>query len=292
MPEIPEAAYDAADRAFGSWHKNGSPGRDELDAALLAAEPILADHHAQLITAEREAAGRTWRKTPAKHRSKPSWHGAWMAGMGDAARLLVGGQLPIPAASRQPAAEEPARGLEGLGQRIRARRTELGLSQRDLMDRAGVNQPNLCYWERGRRRPSLEHLRRIAAALDTTVAELLGEPPVDARPYENLLAAIWLYIPWHQVTGHLTTKQRDLFADAVDACHARASADDPALAARPVERWWRDSPVPGTPQASTGSSGATVAREPPSPWPPSSPAAPVARPPGGAWSPPRWPRSC
>lgn len=117
MSERPEAAY-AAGKAFGSWHKDSGPGRDELEAA-----------------------------------------------------------------SRQAAEDVPARGLDGLGRRVRARRTELGLSQRELTRRAGVAQPYARYWETGKRRPSTGQLRRLAAALNTTPADLLGEPPADTQPY-------------------------------------------------------------------------------------------------------------
>lgn len=65
------------------------------------------------------------------------------------------------------------------------------------------------------------------------------EVPADRR-YRDLLGAIWLYIPWHFVTKQLTTEQKELFADAVDACSARLNAEDPDLAAGPAQRWWRD----------------------------------------------------
>lgn len=62
------------------------------------------------------------------------------------------------------------------------------------------------------------------------------------RAYEDLLGAIWLYVNWRYVTKQLTTGQKELFADAVDA-RSRRQADqegpeygDPSKA----ERWWRD----------------------------------------------------
>ena len=64
---------------------------------------------------------------------------------------------------------------------------------------------------------------------------------VDARErFEDLLASIWLYVPWRFVTMHLTTPQKEVWADAIDAFHARANVGDPELDAHPVERWWRD----------------------------------------------------
>lgn len=68
------------------------------------------------------------------------------------------------------------------------------------------------------------------------------EPPL-TRDLQDLLASIWLYIPWQWVTSQLTTEQKELFADAIDAHGARLNRADPAYRAEPVspvERWWRD----------------------------------------------------
>lgn len=74
---------------------------------------------------------------------------------------------------------------------------------------------------------------RAAAMSDTYVI------PADRR-YQDLLGAIWLYIPWHYVTKQLTTEQKELFADAVDGCSGRMNADEPGINLHPADRWWRD----------------------------------------------------
>jgi hypothetical protein len=48
----------------------------------------------------------------------------------------------------------------------------------------------------------------------------------------DLLAAIRLHVNWRTITVQLTTQQRELFADAVEA----ADQDAPVQA----DRWWRD----------------------------------------------------
>lgn len=54
--------------------------------------------------------------------------------------------------------------------------------------------------------------------------------------YVDLLGAIWLYIKWRYVTKQLTTEQKTLFADAVDAWSARMNDVEDW---QPVaERWW------------------------------------------------------
>lgn len=55
--------------------------------------------------------------------------------------------------------------------------------------------------------------------------------------YRDLLTSIWLYVDWRYVTRQLTTTQRELWADAIDAEGAVRHPDDPTQA----DRWWRPS---------------------------------------------------
>jgi hypothetical protein len=56
--------------------------------------------------------------------------------------------------------------------------------------------------------------------------------------YEDLLGSIWLYIGWRYVTKQLTTAEKEMFADAVEASSRRLHDDigEPTG----VDRWWRD----------------------------------------------------
>ena len=60
-----------------------------------------------------------------------------------------------------------------------------------------------------------------------------------AKKLEDLLGCVSLYIPWQFVTKQLTTEQKELFADAVDAWSARLNDGDPSWV-NPAPRWWRD----------------------------------------------------
>lgn len=51
-------------------------------------------------------------------------------------------------------------------------RVDKGYSQQSLAKKAGVSQTAVYNWEKGERKPKLEQLRRIAAALDVTIGEL------------------------------------------------------------------------------------------------------------------------
>lgn len=69
-----------------------------------------------------------------------------------------------------------------LGERIRTRRVELGLSQEQAGIIAGIHWTNWGKIERGRANPSFKTLLKIAGALSTTPAALLGDIDVDDLP--------------------------------------------------------------------------------------------------------------
>jgi transcriptional regulator with XRE-family HTH domain len=62
-----------------------------------------------------------------------------------------------------------------VGARIRLLRKLRGLSQQSLAEAAGVTFQQIQKYERGANRVSASMLSRIAAALDTPVAEMFGE---------------------------------------------------------------------------------------------------------------------
>jgi predicted transcriptional regulator len=61
-----------------------------------------------------------------------------------------------------------------LGMAIRRRRKKLGISQRCVSERSGVERSHVTRIEGGKWTPRLETLERIAAALETTSAVLLS----------------------------------------------------------------------------------------------------------------------
>jgi transcriptional regulator with XRE-family HTH domain len=63
--------------------------------------------------------------------------------------------------------------LQRLGDRIRARRQEMNLTQAALAERCGLHRTFIGSVERGERNVAVLSLRRIARALRTTPAELL-----------------------------------------------------------------------------------------------------------------------
>jgi hypothetical protein len=73
------------------------------------------------------------------------------------------------------------------------------------------------------------------ASRQAWAAEALGHD-LDLERHYDLLHAIWLYVDWRKVTRQLTTEQKDLWADAVEAFSEILHPGDPAEA----DRWWRD----------------------------------------------------
>ena len=68
----------------------------------------------------------------------------------------------------------PAQVLRALGNRVRARRIELGLSQEELAERAGLHRNYVGGIEQGRRNVATVNLVKLALALDLDPGELLA----------------------------------------------------------------------------------------------------------------------
>jgi predicted transcriptional regulator len=64
---------------------------------------------------------------------------------------------------------------ETIGQRLRARRVELGRTLAEVADQSGLSLPYVSNLERGRGNPTLEALGALARALEIPLASLVGE---------------------------------------------------------------------------------------------------------------------
>jgi HTH-type transcriptional regulator / antitoxin HipB len=72
------------------------------------------------------------------------------------------------------AAYEQTRLRYELAETVRLRREELGWSQRQLAERAGMSQPGVARFEAGGTTPTLPLLERLAEALGLTLTVSLG----------------------------------------------------------------------------------------------------------------------
>ena len=74
-------------------------------------------------------------------------------------------------------------GPKPIGEQVKEWREALGLSQRDLAERAGVGYVLVARLELGQTDPRLSTLRRLAEALNVTVGDLVdGKPGMAKRP--------------------------------------------------------------------------------------------------------------
>lgn len=69
-----------------------------------------------------------------------------------------------------------------LGAKLKIRRKQMGLSQEQLGDLVDFHVNTVRRWENGSRSPDADTLQKLAQALDTTTAYLLGETDDPARP--------------------------------------------------------------------------------------------------------------
>ncbi|MCA1570225.1 MAG: XRE family transcriptional regulator [Chloroflexi bacterium] len=75
-----------------------------------------------------------------------------------------------------------------IGERLRARRHELGLSLRELADRLDVSASLISQIERGRANPSVGTLYALVAALDVSLDDLLFDDRRPAQPVAHQLS--------------------------------------------------------------------------------------------------------
>jgi XRE family transcriptional regulator, regulator of sulfur utilization len=61
------------------------------------------------------------------------------------------------------------------GNIIRQRRLAMKLGQESFADKAGLHRTHVSLLERGKRMPSLLVIKKVAAALETTMASLMAE---------------------------------------------------------------------------------------------------------------------
>jgi len=77
---------------------------------------------------------------------------------------------------------QPKELREAFQRNLKGRRHELGLSQEEVAQRAGVDQTYISDLEMGKKRPLIDSLANLATALDTTPSALLSSPFADPSP--------------------------------------------------------------------------------------------------------------
>ncbi|MBN2714949.1 MAG: helix-turn-helix transcriptional regulator [Deltaproteobacteria bacterium] len=63
---------------------------------------------------------------------------------------------------------------EIIGQRIRTRRSEIGVTQNELAEKTGIKRPNIARLEKGQSLPNLATLLKVSSALHISLEKLLS----------------------------------------------------------------------------------------------------------------------
>ena len=129
------------------------------------------------------------------------------------------------------------------GTTIKAKRSELGLSQEDLAEKAGLHRTYVSDVERGTRNLSLESIEKLARALDLSVARLFAAAGTDEDARQSVEV---LLVEDQQEDVELTLRafQKARFSNPIHVTRDGAEAIEFLFATgRYVGR--RDAPMPG-----------------------------------------------
>ncbi len=118
---------------------------------------------------------------------------------------------------------------QSLAEVVRARRAELGLSQRELSKRAGVADATISKLETAQLSPSLDTLAKVATGLAMDLAELITTAaPPKGRMRESYSVS----------SGSWAAMLRELASQVVaDMGGVQAAADSLGIARSTLSRW-------------------------------------------------------
>ena len=92
-----------------------------------------------------------------------------------------------------------------VGQRIRAKRKELKLTQKDIAQKLGVSHPSVVYWEKGKNIPTGKYLYELAKILNTNPEWVLDGKSTTVTPLSKMHERIkWLPVITSVQAGMLT----------------------------------------------------------------------------------------
>ena len=119
-------------------------------------------------------------------------------------------------AGRPPTKEAPL-----FGQRLALLRKEKGYSQEKLAEMLATTRPNIAYYERSAKNPTLDFIQRCADVLDVSASDLIGDEAT-AQTVSKRGPKSALERSYEQVAGLPRAKQQEIIK-VVDALVAQAS---------------------------------------------------------------------
>lgn len=118
------------------------------------------------------------------------------------------------------AGRPPTKTAPIFGQRLAAIRKDQGLSQQRFADMLGTTRANIAYYERSAKNPTTDFVQRCAEALNSKVADLIGEPsdqPKKKRGPKSELEQRF------EIIAKMPRSRQKKIIDVVDALIAQAS---------------------------------------------------------------------
>ena len=120
-------------------------------------------------------------------------------------------------AGRPPTKEAPL-----FGKRLALLRKEKGYSQEKLAAMLGTTRPNIAYYERSAKNPTLDFIQRCADALGVTVADLIGDSEAATAAARKRGPKSALERSYEQLSNLPRSKQQEILK-VVDALVAQNS---------------------------------------------------------------------
>ncbi|MDO4300631.1 MAG: helix-turn-helix domain-containing protein [Clostridia bacterium] len=95
-----------------------------------------------------------------------------------------------------------------IGEKIKEKRKELNLTQRELSNHANISETALINYEKNKRTPSLEILEKIASALGTNAFSLVDDKYIDKKytNFKNAEIECYAFIYYLNSLGYTVTK--------------------------------------------------------------------------------------
>lgn len=79
--------------------------------------------------------------------------------------------------------------MEALGDRLSHLRKKQGLSREDIAHKLHSTEEDVQYWENGKKRPSVHHLKAMAQIYDVNIKQLLPKRKLKTRKMNQILIA-------------------------------------------------------------------------------------------------------
>lgn len=92
---------------------------------------------------------------------------------------------------------------ESFGKKLKERRKELGLTQKDLANVLKITSSAVNHYENGNRKINIDMLNKMASCLDISVDELIGNENKQMPNYDKQMKR------WYEIVGELNFNEKE-----------------------------------------------------------------------------------